>query len=313
VTPSALEVVQVASFVDLAALERERRGADLFFDRAVRERDRRALHERAALLEERGLRRRSDDDVEVVPPRRVLGHRVADEVVHHRVGVRPARVRQEEELLPCAPELVERRRELGVALDVAGEVTRDGVQDGAVAVRFVDALADVGEDGRVVDGSAGALERLDDCGVDARFAERVERVDPVVARRRRAHLLRVVERLELLGGELAEAVVALTDRLVAVHLEDVAVALVDEETAHGEVGRVGDVRDAARVAARDEAVDRGLDGELVHRQLVVDGQRVVHVEADPADACHPQVAVAEDASRPRDAGRMRRRGVERRK
>ena len=45
----------------------------------------------------------------------------------------------------------------------------------------------------------------------------------------------MVERAQLLFRELAEAVVALLDLLVAVHLEDVAEALVDEQAAHGKL------------------------------------------------------------------------------
>ena len=46
----------------------------------------------------------------------------------------------------------------------------------------------------------------------------------------------------------------------------------------------GIAADELRVAARDELLERRLDRELVHLRLVVDGQRVVHVEADPRDA-----------------------------
>jgi len=77
----ALEIVEVAPFVDPAALEREAGGVGFFSF---------PFEERAALLEERGLGRRDDDDVEVIAPGRVLGHRVAEEVAHHLVGVRPA-------------------------------------------------------------------------------------------------------------------------------------------------------------------------------------------------------------------------------
>jgi hypothetical protein len=104
---------------------------------------------------------------------------------------------------------VERGREVGVLVDEAGEVAEHRVEDRPVAVRLVDALADVGEDARVVDRVAALLERLDERGVERGLAERVERVDPVVARRRGADLLRVVERAKLLLRELAEAVVAL--------------------------------------------------------------------------------------------------------
>jgi hypothetical protein len=58
----------------------------------------------------------------------------------------------------------------------------------------------------------------------------------------------VVEGADLLFRELAEAVEALVDVLVAVHLQHVAEALVDEQAAHGEVDRHLDVSDELGVA-----------------------------------------------------------------
>ena len=96
--------------------------------------------------------------------------------------------------------------------------------------------------------------------------------------------------------------VALLHDLEAVHLQDVAEALVDEQAADRELDRgSGCPDDVRRVAAQDELLERGLDRELVHLGLVVDGQRVVHVEPDPVDARHLQVAVDEDAARPLDS------------
>jgi hypothetical protein len=43
-----------------------------------------------------------------------------------------------------------------------------------------------------------------------------------------------------------------------------------------------------------------LDRQLLEPVLVVQGQRVVHVEADQLDLVHAQVAVAEDAATARD-------------
>jgi len=149
--------------------------------------------------------------------------------------------------------------------------------------------------------------KIDEGRVDRGLAQRVQGVDPVVARGGRAQLLRVVERAQLVFRELAEAVVALRDVLVAVHLEDVTEALVDEQSANREVDLLRDVDDEVRVASPHQLVDGRLDGEPVHLRLVVDRQGVVHVEPDPGDAAHPQVAVREDAARPDDAGRGRSR------
>jgi hypothetical protein len=91
------------------------------------------------------------------------------------------------------------------------------------------------------------------------------------------------------------------DVLVAVHLQHVAEALVDEQAAHRELRRDRHRLDEIRVAARDELRDGRADRQVVHRRLVVDRQRVIHVEANPADPAHLQIAVAEDAVRTRDA------------
>jgi hypothetical protein len=80
----------------------------------------------------------------------------------------------------------------------------------------------------------------------------------------------------------------------------VAEAFVDQEAAHRKIDRHGDLRDEVGVAARDELLLRRLDRETIHFGLVVDRQRVVHVEADPSNPRHAQVAVAEDATGARD-------------
>ena len=214
---------------------------------------------------------------------------------------------------------------------------------------------------RVVDGEPSLFEGVDQRGVERGFAQRVEGVDPVVARRRRTDLLRVIELAELAPTKLAQPVVALrhelvpvvhlerdvtgtfsvdeqtADRkrrgvrgwraelgiaaedesfsstklaqpvvalrheLVPVHLEDVTELLVDEQTADRKRRGVGDGAQKLGIAAEDELLERGLDRQLVHLLLPVDGQRVVHVEAHPRDARHPQVAVAEDPAGPGDA------------
>jgi hypothetical protein len=48
----------------------------------------------------------------------------------------------------------------GSLSDEAGEIREDRVEDGAVAVRLVDALADVGEELRVVDRVAAIWSRV---------------------------------------------------------------------------------------------------------------------------------------------------------
>src|SRR5262249_27825562 len=148
-------------------------------------------------------------------------------------------------------------------------------EDGPVAVRLVDALADVGEEAGegelppALPGGGGPAR------VDGGLAPGGERGDPVVAGGGGAGLLLLVERADLVAGELAEAVVALLDHLEAVHLEDVAVALVDEQAADGELDAVVDVaEDLLRVAPGAELGHGGADAQPVHLGLVVDGQGV---------------------------------------
>jgi hypothetical protein len=135
--------------------------------------------------------------------------------------------------LPGAAELVQRLREVGVAGDEAREVVGDDVVDGAVAVGLVDALADVFKELRVLHVQAVAVEEVHGAGVEGRLGEGVEGVDVVVPRRRHAHLAGVVELVALLAGELAHAVPRAAYVLVPVHLEDVPVALVDEQATDG--------------------------------------------------------------------------------
>ena len=99
--------------------------------------------------------------------------------------------------LPELLSLCERRRKLAVPGDEAREVAHHGLEDGPVAVGLVDALADVGERLRVVDGQTALFDRIDEGRVERRLAQRVEGVDPVVAGRRGADLLRVVELAQL--------------------------------------------------------------------------------------------------------------------
>src|SRR5207302_5172286 len=101
----------------------------------------------------------------------------------------PPRVREEKELLSRAAELVERQRQIGIFSDEPRQVTQHGIENGPVAVRLVDALADVREELAVVDFHLALLERVDERRVERDLAQRVERVDPVVARRRWAKTL----------------------------------------------------------------------------------------------------------------------------
>jgi len=108
--------------------------------------------------------------------------------------VKASGVREEEELLARAAELVERLREVVSALDVARRSFSTTVRIVPSRCASSMPLADVHEEARVVEDEALLLERLDDARVESCLAERVQRVDPVVARRGGADLLLLVER-----------------------------------------------------------------------------------------------------------------------
>ena len=81
-----------------------------------------------------------------------------------------------------------------------------------------------------------------------------------------------------------------------VHLEDVAGGAVDHEPADRPARVVAQAADLVRVGVLlDQLLEGELDRELLQLVLVVQGERVVHVEPDHLDAVHPQVAVAEHA------------------
>ena len=188
---------------------------------------------------------------------------------------------------------MQRRRELPIALNVLVEIARHRRVEVAVAMRLVDRLAHVVEDGAVVDATAVFVQRVDDGAVARHLGQRKQRVDPVVARRVRAHLLLHVQLVDLRRLEPREAVVALVHGLEAIHLEHVAEALVDEQPADRKARVVADVPQVARVAAVDHSLHRELHAQLVQRLLMVDGERVVHVEAEPVDLGQVQVPVHE--------------------
>ena len=74
-----------------------------------------------------------------------------------------------------------------------------------------------------------------------------------------------------------------------------------DQPAHHELVVVVELPDLGRVAAlADQPRERHVERELLEPAHVVDGQRVVHVEADQLDLVHAQVAVDEDLARPVD-------------
>ena len=117
----------------------------------------------------------------------------------------------------------------------------------------------------------------------------------MVARRVRSNALVMVQLFQILTRELAHAVITSVDDLVAVHLQHVAVAFVDQQAADRKPRVVHDLVQVAGVAVVNHAFDRFLNAQCVHGRLSVDGERVVHVEPDPLDRTHSERTVHEDA------------------
>jgi hypothetical protein len=173
-------------------------------------------------------------------------------------------------------------------------------------VRLVDALADVVEQLAGVHGLASPFEALDDGGVHGRFAQSIEGIDPVEPGRGGSQLARLVQRTQFLTRERAHPVVALLHDLVAVHFQDVPEPLVDQQAPDGEACVIAEIAEILRPSTGDHLVDGRQDREPVHLVLVVDGERVVHVEADPVDARHLEIAIDVHALVARDSDARRR-------
>ena len=188
-----------------------------------------------------------------------------------------------------------------VAIDVVGQVFQDGSVHLPISVRFVDGAAHVLEELRIADVLSTTFHGLDDGDVTRYLTQREQRVYPVIARCVRAYLLVMIELFQIPARQWTHAMIALMHHLVPVHLQDVPVAFVDQQAADGETRIVIQVAEVARVASRDQPLHRLLDAQCVHRALPVRRQRVIHVETDPLDVGHAQIAVYEDAVRSRYA------------
>jgi hypothetical protein len=143
------------------------------------------------------------------------------------------------------------------------------------------------------------LLQLDDAGEEAGLGQREEGVDPRELGILEAHLPLLVERAPHLGRERPQTVEGAAHVAEAIHLQQVAVRAIHREPAHDEVVIVVQQPHLARVAALgDQLRQRHVERELLDATHVVDGQRVVHVEANQVHVAHPQVAVDEDLPRP---------------
>ena len=145
----------------------------------------------------------------------------------------------------------------------------------------------------------GAVDEVDELGEEVDLWQREEGVDRGEALMLHAEALGPVERLPLGPREQALAVVGGADVAVTVHLDDVAVGLVDHEPADRELWIGADRLELLRVAAGEQLGDGGVEREPLELRLAVDRQRVVHVKADREDPLKGEITVGED---PRGVG-----------
>ena len=223
--------------------------------------------------------------------------RAVEQIAHHRRGVVPGRVGQQKEALSRRAELVQRLGQRLVALDVAGEIGADDGLDRSVAVGEVDALANVMPERGVVRLPRGivVVEVVDQHRVEHRFGQRKQGVDPGVALAGEPRPLALVELADQHPIDVLEAVAGAPRKAVAVRLEDVAVLVIDHQTTHRQHRIVGEGPDLLRVTlGGHQLVEGGPHRQLLDPRLVVERQRVVHVEADHLDLVEPQVAVDVD-------------------
>ena len=164
-----------------------------------------------------------------------------------------------------------------------------------VGVDLIHRLPDVGEEPVVVELVVGGLLEIDHLGEQRRLREGEEGVDPGEAGRGEGHPLVPVEAVAFLLRDGREAVVGPAHVVVAVHLEDVAGLLVNHEAADDEFGEVAKLPEPVGPATPlDHPLHRHREGQVLDLEEPVDGQRVVHVEADHLDLVHPEVPVDED-------------------
>jgi hypothetical protein len=160
-------------------------------------------------------------------------------------------------------------------------------------MREVDALADVLPEGRVLrPRSLVAVEELDEPDVHHCLGEREEGIDPGVALVRQRGPLALVQLGPLRVVDRAQAVDGPPRRPVAVGLEDVAVQPIHDQATNPERRVIVERPDRFGVTlVLDQLLQGGPDRELFDLRLVVQRQRVVHVEPDHLDLRELQVAV----------------------
>mmetsp|Transcript_195 Transcript_195/g.728 ORF Transcript_195/g.728 Transcript_195/m.728 type:complete len:315 (-) Transcript_195:303-1247(-) len=219
-----------------------------------------------AVAEEGWLAGADDDHVEEVDPAPAVGPagRLGEEV-HHHVGVVEQRVCEEEGALARAAELLHHRRHVVIGHDVPPRVLRDLVLDDAVVVAHVHGVADVGVDRLVrllLEELGVFVQHVHQLRVQGSVHQLEERVDihKVVVDKRRGTILDAdVLLLALFRCEQPRPVVRDAAVLVAVHLDNVPPALVDDQTAPVVLRVVRKVGDTRRVAVLEELCFRAVE------------------------------------------------------
>ena len=166
---------------------------------------------------------------------------------------------------------------------------------------LVDGGADVAEQLVIVMRAGLAVAPRDERHVHHGLGQAEQRVDPREPIGRQVDLLVAIDRPALVLREHPEAVVAAPDVAVPVELEHVAQLAIDHDAADRPARVVREVLDRLGIAVLlDELAQRELDRQLLQLVLVVQGERVVHVEPDHLDRVHAEVPVTEHAVLPRN-------------
>jgi hypothetical protein len=84
---------------------------------------------------------------------------------------------------------------------------------------------------------------------------------------------------------------------LAIHLENGALAFVQHQAANREIRSGLDLENLFRIVAMaDQPLESLFMAESIYGFLVIEGQGVVHVKADPLNPAHAQVSIAVDLS-----------------
>ncbi len=175
---------------------------------------------------------------------------------------------------------------------------------------FVDHGAHVaGECAAVRTSLAAPLQEIDDREHQVRFRHVKERVDGDVVLAGDANSPALVDALAIFRVEPSETVTRAHHVVVIVHLEHVAAAPVDQESAHDELRIVRKSQNVLVISAlADELFLGDAERQLVHFADAIVRERVIEIEADRLNRLHAQIPIHVDPPGSGDAVERNDRG-----